>query len=168
MADNSKKVSELPTASNAALTDRILILRSPAANASVRTITANDFSNSLKTSFANTIPGSTVIANSVTITSNGSSAVAFFTYNVAAGKTGTMDMHVYAQDANGHNATVGHITVVGNTTNIGLVNSTDQIGSNIILFDPSPTLVSNTITLYFRRDSATTSNVNIRYSATIY
>jgi hypothetical protein len=54
MADNSKKISELPTASNAALTDRILILRSPAANASVRTITVADFSANIVLS--NTAP----------------------------------------------------------------------------------------------------------------
>lgn len=44
MTDNSKKVSELPTASNVASTDRVLVLRSPAANASVRTVTVADFS----------------------------------------------------------------------------------------------------------------------------
>lgn len=44
MADNSKKISELPTASNVAITDRVLVLRSPAANASVRTVTVADFS----------------------------------------------------------------------------------------------------------------------------
>lgn len=41
MADNSKKISELPTASNVASTDRILVLRNPAGGASVRTV---DFS----------------------------------------------------------------------------------------------------------------------------
>lgn len=44
MADNSKKISELPTAANAASTDRILILREPSGNASVRTITVSAFS----------------------------------------------------------------------------------------------------------------------------
>jgi hypothetical protein len=38
MADNSKKVSELPTAANVASTDRVLVLRSPSSNASVRTV----------------------------------------------------------------------------------------------------------------------------------
>jgi len=47
MADNSKKVSELPTAANVASTDRVLVLRSPSSNASVRTVTANDFANSI-------------------------------------------------------------------------------------------------------------------------
>jgi hypothetical protein len=47
MADNSKKVSELPTAANVASTDRVLVLRSPSSNASVRSVTANDFANSI-------------------------------------------------------------------------------------------------------------------------
>ena len=61
MADNSKKVSELPTASNVAISDRVLVLRSPASNASVRTVTVADFSAGI--TISNTVP-----ANS---TSNG-------------------------------------------------------------------------------------------------
>jgi len=57
MADNAKKVSELPTASNVASTDRVLVLRSPASNASVRTVTMSDFS-------ANIIVSNSVPANS--------------------------------------------------------------------------------------------------------
>lgn len=61
MADNSKKISELPIASNVASTDRVLVLRSPAANASVRTITVANFS-------ANIVVSNSAPANS---TSNG-------------------------------------------------------------------------------------------------
>jgi hypothetical protein len=61
MADNSKKVSELATASNVASTDRVLVLRSPAANASVRTVTFSNFC-------ANIIISNTAPANS---TANG-------------------------------------------------------------------------------------------------
>jgi len=43
MADNSKKVSELPVASNVASTDRVLVLRDPAGSPSVRTVTVNNF-----------------------------------------------------------------------------------------------------------------------------
>jgi hypothetical protein len=71
MADNSKKVSELPTASNVASTDRILILRSPASNASVRTVTMENFS-------ANIIISNTVPANS---TSNGITGTVRFDSN---------------------------------------------------------------------------------------
>ena len=61
MADDSKKVSELPTAANVAATDRILVLRDPAGNASVRTVNVNIFAANL------------VISNSVpaTASSNG-------------------------------------------------------------------------------------------------
>lgn len=37
MTDNSKKVSDLPLAANVATTDRVLVLRDPSGNASVRT-----------------------------------------------------------------------------------------------------------------------------------
>ena len=168
MADNSKKVSELPTTTNAASTDRILILRSPASNASVRTITANDFANSTKLSFANIIPDTIVTTNSVTIASNGTSNVAFFSYTVASGKTGCLDMDIHAKDANNTSATIGHIYVVGNTTAISETDSTVQIGDNIISFDVTPTISSNVITLYFKRGSASSGNVTIRYAATIY
>lgn len=54
MADNSKKVSELPTAANVATTDRILVLRDPAGNPSVRTVNVSIFAANLVLS--NTVP----------------------------------------------------------------------------------------------------------------
>jgi len=51
MTDNSKKVSELPQASNVASTDRVMVLRDPSGTPSVRTITVNNFISSI------TIPG---------------------------------------------------------------------------------------------------------------
>lgn len=62
MADNSKKVSELPTAANVASTDRILVLRDPAGNPSVRTAALSTISANLVLS--NTVPE---IANSAGI-----------------------------------------------------------------------------------------------------
>ena len=47
MAGESKKVSELPTASNVASTDRVLVLRDPSGNASVRTVTMSTLSANL-------------------------------------------------------------------------------------------------------------------------
>lgn len=61
MAGESKKVSELPTASNVASTDRVLVLRDPSGNASVRTTT-------MATLSANLIISNTTPANS---TANG-------------------------------------------------------------------------------------------------
>ena len=43
MTDNSKKVSELPTAANVAATDRVLVLRDPLGTPSVRTVNVNIF-----------------------------------------------------------------------------------------------------------------------------
>ena len=54
MADNSKKVSELPTAANVAASDRILVLRDPAGNPSVRTVNVSIFAANLLIS--NTVP----------------------------------------------------------------------------------------------------------------
>jgi hypothetical protein len=61
MAGESKKVSELPTASNVASTDRVLVLRDPSGNASVRTVTMSTLS-------ANIIVSNSAPANS---TANG-------------------------------------------------------------------------------------------------
>ncbi len=58
MADNSKKISELPTAANVASSDRILVLRDPAGNPSVRTVNAGIFAANL------------VLSNSVPATSS--------------------------------------------------------------------------------------------------
>lgn len=61
MADDSKKVSELPTAANVAATDRVLVLRDPSGNASVRTVNVNIFAANL--TISNSVPA--------TATSNG-------------------------------------------------------------------------------------------------
>ncbi len=54
MADNSKKVSELPTAANVASTDRVLVLRDPSGSPSVRTVNVSIFSANLLLS--NSVP----------------------------------------------------------------------------------------------------------------
>ena len=54
MADNSKRVSELPTAANVAPTDRVLVLRDPAGTPSVRTVNVNIFAANLQLS--NSVP----------------------------------------------------------------------------------------------------------------
>lgn len=51
MTDNSLKVSQLPQTTNVASTDRLMVLYNAAntsANASVRTITVNNFINTIK------------------------------------------------------------------------------------------------------------------------
>ena len=54
MTDNSKKVSELPTAANVAATDRILVLRDPSGTPSVRTVNVNIFAANL--TISNSVP----------------------------------------------------------------------------------------------------------------
>lgn len=46
MANNAVRVSDLPTAANVALTDRLVVLRQPNINPSVRTINVNNFISS--------------------------------------------------------------------------------------------------------------------------
>lgn len=63
MANTGVKVSALPTAANAASTDRVLILRDPSGTPSVRTITVSDLSANLLIS--NSVPANST-ANGVT------------------------------------------------------------------------------------------------------
>lgn len=69
MADNSKKVSELPTAANVASADRILVLRDPASNPSVRTVNVGIFIANVSTVVAANIMSSNIVpevSNTVT------------------------------------------------------------------------------------------------------
>jgi hypothetical protein len=168
MADNSKKISELALASNVAITDRVVVLRSPAANASVRTITVNNFAESIKPLVQNIIPGTTVIANSVTVASNGTSNVAFFSYTIGDGKTGCCDITVHARDATTDSTTAGHILIVANTSDVSASVTSVEVGDNQILLTPNPTISSNVVTVYFTRSEPTTSVVSLRFSATVY
>ena len=63
MADNSKKVSELPTAANVASSDRILVLRDPSGSPSVRTVNVSIFAANL--ALSNSVPANST-ANGVT------------------------------------------------------------------------------------------------------
>lgn len=70
MADNSKKLSQLSTASNAASTDRLLILRDPAGSPSTRTITVANLANSLP--IANTtVAGTIKVGNNLSVNATG-------------------------------------------------------------------------------------------------
>lgn len=57
MTDNSKKVSELPTAANVASSDRVLVLRDPSGTPSVRTVNVSIFAANLVTNSAPTDAG---------------------------------------------------------------------------------------------------------------
>jgi hypothetical protein len=70
MADNSKKLSELPTASNAASSDRVLILRDPAGSPSTRTISVDNLTSSIR--YANTsVAGIVKVGNNLSINATG-------------------------------------------------------------------------------------------------
>lgn len=62
MTDNSKKVSELPTAANVASTDRVLVLRDPTGSPSVRTVNVSIFAANL--SLSSSVPANST-ANGV-------------------------------------------------------------------------------------------------------
>lgn len=81
MADNSKKLSELPTASNAASTDRLLILRDPAGTPSTRTITVTNLSAAVSNNIpaANTtIAGTVKVGNNLSVNATGFLEATYF------------------------------------------------------------------------------------------
>lgn len=168
MANTGNKVSELPTAANVATTDRVMVLRDPAGNASVRTVTLANFANSIVTLVQNNIPNTTVVSNTVSFASNGTSNVAFFSYSIANGGTGSCSMTVHARDANTNSTTVGSLLIASNTTNFAISATTAAVGSPTITFNITPTIASNVVSVFFTRSAAATSNVSLRFSATIF
>ena len=168
MANTGNKVSELPTAANVATTDRVMVLRDPAGNASVRTVTMANFANSIVTLGQNNIPNSTVVSNSVSFASNGTANVAFFSYTIANGSTGSCSITVNARDANTNSTTTGSLLIAANTSNCVISSTTAEIGTPGISLNVTPTISSNVVTVYFTRSAAATSNVSLRFSATIF
>ena len=168
MANTGNKVSELPTAANVATIDRVMVLRDPAGNASVRTVTLANFANSIVTLVQNNIPNTTVVSNSVSFASNGTANVAFFSYSIANGSTGCCDITVHARDANTGSTTAGSLLIVANTSNCVINATTAVIGSPTITFNITPVVSSNVVSVFFTRSAAATSNVSLRFSATIF
>jgi hypothetical protein len=70
MSDNSKKLSELPQASNVALTDRVVILRDPSGAASARTITTENLSISLSKLITNNVAVNSATVNNTNYKTN--------------------------------------------------------------------------------------------------
>jgi len=80
MTDNSKKVSELPTAANVALTDRVMVLRDPTGTPSVRTITVANLAIGFPS--ANTTSAGVIkVGNNLSVNATG-----FLSTNVASDK----------------------------------------------------------------------------------
>jgi hypothetical protein len=136
--------------------------------AATRAMTMANLANSIAAVIRLDLANSTVISNTVTRQSNGTSSVAFFTF--ANNDAGHVDFH--AKDETTGDITAGHFTLVSNNTvaNLSLGQGTTSVGPNQIFFDNAPTinLSTSAVTLYFRRQSAATSNVIIKYIATLY
>jgi len=168
MANDAKKTSQLGIATTLSANDRVVVLTNPASSAQTQTITITNFANAIIDKVQAIIPNTTVIANSVTISSNGNSNVAFFSYTIGAGKTGCSDITLHARDTVSDSTTAATILTVANNSFVSASVSSEEVGDISILFTPSPVKSGNTITLYFTRGAAATSNVNIRFAATIY
>lgn len=175
MTDRAKKISQLLTTSSVANTDKIVVLKDAANTtaASTRAMTVNAFAQSLTALVQANIPNTTVIANSVTVASDGANLVSIFSYSITEGRTGCCHFTFDARDVSntGNAITSGTMSfvVLGSTTNVNYT-AVSSLGTNKIYLDNSPLVntSSNTVTLYLRRDSEATTNVNVRYSATIF
>lgn len=168
MANDAKKTSQLGVATTLSANDRVVVLTNPASSAQTQTITITNFANAIIDKVQAIIPNTTVIANSVTIASNGTSNVAFFSYTIGAGKTGCSDITLHARDTVSDSTTAATILIVANNSFVSASVSSEEVGNNSILFTPSPVKSGNNIAVYFTRSAAATSNVNIRFAATIY
>lgn len=170
MTDRARKISELSVTTSVANTDKLIVLKD-AANASLantRSITVNNFANSISKNIRKDIPDSVVDANTITLASNGTTAVAFFTFsNNDAG-----ELYFHAKDLTTGDTTAGHLTLASNSTvaNLAVGTGTSSVGGNQILFDNAPTVnnTSGAVTLFFRRESSATSNVVIKYRVILY
>lgn len=168
MANDAKKTSQLGIATTLSANDRVVVLTNPAASAQTQTITLTNFANSIIDKVQAIIPNTTVIANSVTIASNGTANVSFFSYTIGSGKTGCCDITLHARDATLDSTSAASILVVANNSYVDSQVTVKEVGTNQILFDIEPVKSGNTISLFFTRSGATTTNVNIRFAATIY
>lgn len=169
MTDRAKKISELQTTSSVANTDKIVVLKDAAntSAASTRAMTINAFAQSVGNLIRLDPANTTIVANTIVRASNGTSLVSFFTF--ANNDAGHMDFH--AKDYSSGDITAGHLTLVSNSiaANLG-INEVVTIGPNPIRFDNAPAVNNTTgvVTLFFTRDNATTSNVEIKYKVTLY
>lgn len=127
MADNSKKISELPIASNVASTDRVLVLRTPASNASVRTVTVQTLISSLtELAYANSsVAGIVKVGNNLSIN--------------ATGHLNVVDWLSYANDSVAGTVKVGNNLSVNAT---GYINY-DKNKSIVVLSNTTPYIIAD-------------------------
>ena len=165
----TKKVTDLTAITSATGDDLLYLVNDPSGTPGSRKITVNNFANSIKTQVSAVIPNTSVVANSVTFQSSGTANVAFLTYTFSTGATGCADVFVHARDVTTNEISSGHLFVaVQNSSSIGITQSIAQAGVNTIDFNVTPTVTSNTVTMYFRRGAASTANISLRFAATIF
>lgn len=130
MTDNSKRVSELAQTANAAQSDRVVILKSPSLNASLRTITIANLTSSM-TKATYLTPGVVRVGQGIsvdsngTISSSGSAAVGVVNVNVNGQNTynvGASDSIIFVNPV-----------VVGSNVTITLPIATAIEGKEIIV-----------------------------------
>lgn len=164
MTNNVKKTSELPTTNSAAGSDRVVILKDPAGTPSTRTITFNNLANTVYEKVL--VPNTVVVQNVVTIASNGTSNVAFFTFN--SNTYAAVDMDIFAKDYVTGEMCISKVYFMANSSDaISQDTEIDMGGPSQLHFDVIPTInvTSKIVTCYFRRDAASNNNVQIRYVA---
>ena len=167
MTDRAKKISELTTTTSVANTDKIIVLKD-AANSSIaatKAMTVNNFALSIAPLLE--IPGATIQQGNVTVSSNGTNYVNFFSFSGNTYFSGEVKIH--ATDATSNAYSMGHLYFVKNTSDANSQISITYIGANPILIDSNPTVNVSTgnTTFQFRRSSASTANVNLRYVAVL-
>lgn len=167
MTNNVKKTSELPTTNSASGSDRVVILKDPAGTPSTRTITFNNLANTVYEKIL--VPNTVVVQNVVTVASNGTSNVAFFTFN--SNTYCAVEMDILGHDYSTNEHCIAKVYFLANSSDaISQSTEIDMGYPSQIHFDPTPTINTSTkvVTCYFRRDVATTSNVQIRYAAILH
>lgn len=167
MTDRAKKISELTTTTSVANTDKIVVLKDAANSsiASTKAMTVNNFALSIAPLLE--IPGATIQQGNVTVSSNGTNYVNFFSFSGNTYFTGEVKIHATDTTANAYS--MGHLYFVKNTSAANSQIVITHIGTNPILIDSSPTVNASTgnTTFQFRRSSASTANVNLRYVAVL-
>jgi hypothetical protein len=164
MTDRAKKISELSTTTSVANTDKIVVLKDAANSsiASTKAMTVNNFALSIAPLLQ--LPGSVVQYGNVTARSNGTSYVTFFSFDGNTHFSGILNFQAKDTDSTGH-YTMGSIYFVKNTAESNSINLVTYNGDNPIMIENTPVInVSTGVTeLQFKRSSASTANVNIRY-----
>ena len=167
MTDRAKKISELQATTSVANTDKLVVLKDAANSsiASTRYMTMTNFANSVKGLIAPQVPNSVYVSNTFTVVSNGTSYVNAFSFSVT--DYDGMDVTFHANE--GNNVTIGKVVVVANTSDANAQYLVTAVGPNHIIMDAAPVIntTSNLVFIQLRRNSATSANVSVRYSATL-